>query len=91
MLDSGEKLPLDLKAGDKVLIGKWSGTEVKIDGEELLILKEDEILGVSLARAAAAPLPTSARRTGIPCRVDEPVRDSAREPSGSAADHVPCF
>ena len=46
VLDSGQKLPLDLKAGDKVLIGKWSGTEVKVDGEELLILKEDEILGV---------------------------------------------
>jgi len=46
ILDSGSKLPLDLKAGDKVLIGKWSGTEVKLDGEELLILKEDEVLGV---------------------------------------------
>ena len=46
ILESGEKMPLDLKAGDKVLIGKWSGTEVKVDGEELLILKEDEILGV---------------------------------------------
>jgi chaperonin GroES len=46
VLESGKKLPLDLKAGDKVLIGKWSGTEVKVDGEDLLILKEDEILGV---------------------------------------------
>ncbi len=46
VLDSGQKMPLDLKAGDKVLIGKWSGTEVKLDGEEYLILKEDEILGV---------------------------------------------
>ena len=46
LLDDGKKLPLTLKAGDKVLIGKWSGTEVKIDGEELLILKEDEVLGV---------------------------------------------
>ena len=46
VLESGEKMPLDLKAGDKVLIGKWSGTEVKVDGEDLLILKEDEILGV---------------------------------------------
>jgi chaperonin GroES len=46
ILESGEKMPLDLKAGDRVLIGKWSGTEVKVDGEELLILKEDEILGV---------------------------------------------
>jgi chaperonin GroES len=46
VLESGKKLPLDLKAGDKVLIGKWSGTEVKVDDEDLLILKEDEILGV---------------------------------------------
>jgi chaperonin GroES len=46
ILDSGQKLPLDLKAGDKVLIGKWSGTEVRLNGEDLLILKEDEILGV---------------------------------------------
>ena len=44
VLYSGHKLPLDLKAGDKVLIGKWSGTEVKVDGEELHILKEDEVL-----------------------------------------------
>ena len=46
ILDTGQKLPLDLKAGDKVLIGKWSGTEVNLNGEDLLILKEDEILGV---------------------------------------------
>jgi chaperonin GroES len=46
MLDTGKKLALTLKPGDKVLIGKWSGTEVKIDDEELLILKEDEVLGV---------------------------------------------
>jgi chaperonin GroES len=46
LLDNGEKVELAVKKGDKVLIGKWSGTEVKIDGEELLILKEDEILGI---------------------------------------------
>jgi len=46
LLDNGQKLALTLKAGDKVLIGKWSGTEVKIDDQELLILKEDEILGI---------------------------------------------
>jgi chaperonin GroES len=45
-LDNGQKLELTLKKGDKVLIGKWSGTEVKVDGDELLILKEDEILGI---------------------------------------------
>ena len=46
VLDSGQKVALTLKPGDKVLIGKWSGTEVKVDGEELLILKEDEVLGI---------------------------------------------
>src|SRR5262249_40220186 len=46
VLDDGKRVPLDLKAGDKVLVGKWSGTDVKIDGEEYLILKEEEILGV---------------------------------------------
>jgi chaperonin GroES len=46
LLDNGEVVPLVLAAGDKVLIGKWSGTEVNIDDEEYLILKEDEVLGV---------------------------------------------
>ena len=46
VLESGERLPLAVKAGDKVLIGKWSGTEVKIEGQEYLILKEDEVLGI---------------------------------------------
>jgi chaperonin GroES len=46
LLDNGQKVDLILKPGDKVLIGKWSGTEVKIDDEDLLILKEDEILGI---------------------------------------------
>jgi chaperonin GroES len=44
--ESGKVQPLDVKAGDKVLFGKWSGTEVKIDGEDLLIMKESDILGV---------------------------------------------
>ena len=44
--ESGKLAPLDVKAGDRVLFGKWSGTEIKIDGEELLILKEADILGV---------------------------------------------
>jgi len=46
ILESGARLPLAVKAGDKVLIGKWSGTEVKIEGQEYLILKEDEVLGI---------------------------------------------
>lgn len=44
--EKGELVPLDVKAGDRVLFGKWSCTEVKIDGEELLIMKESDILGV---------------------------------------------
>ena len=44
--EDGKVTPLDVKAGDKVLFGKWSGTEVKIDGEDLLILKESDILGI---------------------------------------------
>ena len=44
--ESGKLIPLDVKKGDKVLFGKWSGTEVKIDGQELLIMKESDIMGV---------------------------------------------
>ena len=44
--EDGKLTPLDVKAGDTVLFGKWSGTEVKIDGEELLIMKESDIMGV---------------------------------------------
>ena len=44
--ENGTITPLDVKAGDKILFGKWSGTEVKIDGEDLLIMKESDILGI---------------------------------------------
>jgi chaperonin GroES len=44
--DSGKIQPLDVKNGDRILFGKWSGTEVKLDGEDLLIMKESDILGV---------------------------------------------
>jgi chaperonin GroES len=44
--ESGKIQPLDVKAGDRVLFGKWSGTEVKLDGEELLIMKESDIMGI---------------------------------------------
>ena len=44
--EDGKLIALDVKAGDKVLFGKWSGTEIKIDGEELLIMKESDIMGV---------------------------------------------
>jgi chaperonin GroES len=44
--EEGKVTPLDVKAGDKILFGKWSGTEVKIDGEDLIIMKESDILGI---------------------------------------------
>ena len=44
--DKGEVAPLDVKAGDRILFGKWSGTEVKLNGEDLLIMKESDIMGV---------------------------------------------
>lgn len=44
--EDGERIAMDVKAGDKILFGKWSGTEIKLDGEELLIMKESDILGI---------------------------------------------
>jgi chaperonin GroES len=46
LLETGERVPLDVKAGDRILFGKYSGSDIKVDGQEYLILKEDEILGV---------------------------------------------
>ena len=51
--DKGERVKLDVKAGDRVLFGKWSGTEVKVDGQDLLIMKESDIMGVIDAPAKA--------------------------------------
>ena len=54
--EAGKLVPLDVKAGDRILFGKWSGSEVKLDGEDLMIMKESDILGVltpdALAKAA---------------------------------------
>ena len=50
--ESGKLIPIDLKPGDRILFGKWSGTEVKIDGEELLIMKESDVMGVIESTAA---------------------------------------
>src|SRR5213595_3627915 len=67
--EAGKLVPIDIKSGDRVLFGKWSGTEVKLDGEELLIMKESEIMGVIL-RARKEPKcrcrvnPTSGRSSG---------------------------
>jgi chaperonin GroES len=53
-LESGQVTPMEVKAGDRVLFGKYSGTEIKLDGEELLILREDEILGVLSSNGSGA-------------------------------------
>ena len=53
--EDGTLHPLDVKAGDRVLFGKWSGTEVKVDGEDLLIMKESDILGIIEGGAKAKP------------------------------------
>ena len=50
--EAGALVPLDVKAGDRILFGKWSGTEVKLDGEDLLIMKESDIMGIITASAA---------------------------------------
>jgi chaperonin GroES len=52
--DDGKIIPLDVKAGDRILFGKYSGTEIKVDNEDYLILKEEDVLGVVEGRAAAA-------------------------------------
>ena len=54
--EAGKRIEMDVKAGDRILFGKWSGTEVKIDGEDLIIMKESDILGLvdAVAKAKAA-------------------------------------
>ncbi|MCX8133948.1 MAG: co-chaperone GroES [Roseococcus sp.] len=54
LTEKGELRPLDVKPGDRILFGKWSGTEVKINGEELLIMKESDVMGILEASAPAA-------------------------------------
>jgi chaperonin GroES len=50
--ESGKLVPLDVKSGDRILFGKWSGTEVKIDGEDLLIMKESDVMGIIEGKVA---------------------------------------
>ena len=50
--EAGKLVPLDVKPGDRILFGKWSGTEVKIDGEDLLIMKESDVMGIIEGKAA---------------------------------------
>ena len=51
--ETGKLVPLDVQAGDRILFGKWSGTEVKLDGEELLIMKESDVMGIIEGQPAA--------------------------------------
>ena len=86
--ERGHVQPLDVEPGDRVLFGKWSGTEVKLDGEELLIMKESDILGVLEGAQAkkksrvsdATPhpeeRPTGASRRMRPCDLKLPLRDA---------------
>ena len=60
--ENGKLVPLDVKAGDSILFGKWSGTEVKIDGEDLIIMKESDVLGIIEGKKAAAPAKTVAKK-----------------------------
>ncbi len=51
---AGNRIPLDVKPGDRILFGKWSGTEIKLEGEELLIMKESDVMGIVDSSASAA-------------------------------------
>src|SRR4026208_380156 len=62
--EAGKLVPLDVKAGDRILFGKWSGTEVKVDGEDLLIMKEDDSMGVVEGAAASKSAGCGSRRAG---------------------------
>jgi chaperonin GroES len=62
--ETGKVVPLDVKAGDQILFGKWSGTEVKVDGEDLLIMKEDDIMGVVEGAAKSKTTGSASRKAG---------------------------
>jgi chaperonin GroES len=62
--ETGKLVPLDVKAGDQILFGKWSGTEVKVDGEDLLIMKEDDIMGVVEGATKTKTTGSATRKAG---------------------------
>jgi chaperonin GroES len=62
--ETGKVLPLDVQTGDQILFGKWSGTEVKVDGEDLLIMKEDDIMGVVDGAAKSKTTGSASRKAG---------------------------
>ena len=63
--ESGKLLPIDLKAGDRVLFGKWSGTEVKLGGEELMIMKESDVMGVLEGCARHRSRPRKSKKAAL--------------------------
>jgi chaperonin GroES len=63
--ENGEIVALDVKSGDRILFGKWSGTEVKLDGEELLIMKESDIMGIIEGPPAGAPSAGRKKPAGV--------------------------
>src|ERR1700731_3750984 len=77
--EAGKLIPIDLKVGDRVLFGKWSGSEVKIDDVEVLIMKESDIMGVledTVARKKAPwPFPPPRRHPGVPAQDAGPLDD----------------
>jgi chaperonin GroES len=64
--DDGKLIPLDVKAGDRILFGKYSGQEIKLDGEEYLIMKEDDVLAIVNAEATKKPTAVKARSLTAP-------------------------
>ena len=77
--EAGKLIPIDLKVGDRVLFGKWSGTEVKIDGEDLLIMKESDIMGV-LTTSPPAPRRRPPKPLPFP-HPEEPAQPASRRMS----------
>jgi chaperonin GroES len=63
--EQGQIVALDVKAGDRILFGKWSGTEVKLDGEELLIMKESDIMGIIEGQPGVPPLASERKPIGV--------------------------
>ena len=81
--ESGKLMPLDVKAGDTVLFGKWSGTEIKIDGDDLLIMKEADIMGI--VEKSMVEKPKAAKSTVVKSNV---VKTKAVKPNAVKAKAV---
>lgn len=79
--EAGKLVPLDVQKGDHILFGKWSGTEVKLDGEELIIMKESDILGL-IEKTAAAPKPASKPAPAPkPAKIAAPAKKAPAAPA----------